>query len=420
MAKENSIKCPECGAEIDVNAVLYHQLSEQAKKENEKKFAKKEQELSEKEKQLKEDRKKQDEVVEQEVDSKLKAEKKKLEESIRKKVNDDKMDEMEAMKKELDEKSEQVKQLGKLKADLARTEREKQELKDQITAEQEEKFNQLLAKEKEKIQNDEGEKNKTELQKRQKLIEDLNSKLEEAKRKLVESSNKQTGEIKEIELRDFLKVTFPIDEIGDVPSGVNGADVMQYVRSNIGQPSGLILYERKETQKKWGADWVSKLKDDGRRAKADICVIVSHAMPPDNQETHFREGVWVCTFSDVKILTTLLRDGLIKQYAAITSQTDKGTKAEMLYAYLHSPEFKNHITGVLDAFKKMDAALQKERVDALKKFAERDADILQAKQSLINFWHKVDRIATDSLSKEIKILETPVQPQLGEGQVEAN
>jgi len=85
---------------------------------------------------------------------------------------------------------------------------------------------------------------------------------------------------------------------------------------------------------------------------------------------------------------------------------------EMLYDYLRSNDFQNHIVGILDAFKKMDKALSKDKEDSLKKFAERDAHIFQAKQSIISFWGRVDGIATDSLNQEMKILENSTVKQI--------
>lgn len=409
--KESIIKCPECGAEIDVNTVLYNQLEEQIKNVYDKKALKKEKEFEERAKEIesekeeiKKEKSKLNDLVDKQVQSKIKLEKAKIEKTVREQIEEEKSEQLKTLENELKQKSEQVKELNKTKGELARAQREKEELKDKLEAEAEKKFNELLVQEKEKIKLAESEKNKIELQKRDKLIDDLNKRLEDAQTKLEHGSNKLSGEVKEIELRDFLKFTFPIDEISDVPSGVTGADVIQTVKNNSGQPSGIILYERKQTQS-FGKDWISKLKDDGRKVKADICVIVTQAMPSDNRETHFRDGVWVCRADDIKIITTLLRDGLLKQYSALSSQTDKGTKMEMLYDYLRSSDFQNHIIGIIDAFKKMDKSLQKEKDDALKKFAEREAHIFQAKQSVLNFWGRVDGIAIDSLNKEMKLLD---------------
>ena len=54
-------------------------------------------------------------------------------------------------------KSEQVKELNKTKADIARLQREKDELKGTIEAEQSEKFNNQLALEKEKFNSEKSE-----------------------------------------------------------------------------------------------------------------------------------------------------------------------------------------------------------------------------------------------------------------------
>jgi hypothetical protein len=418
--KENIIKCPECGTEINVSDILYHKVRDQLKKDYETKNAKKDREYQKMllDLQVEKDQLAKDKItIQQKVESALKTrldtEKTKLEKSIRKQVEDDKSEQLNLLEKELKLKSEQLRELNRTKGELARVQREKDELKETIEAENEKKFSELLMLEKEKIKSVETEKSKTELQKRDKLIEDLNKRLEDAQTKLATGSNKLSGEVKEIELRDYLILNFPFDEIKDVPSGVTGADVYQIVRNNVGQPSGIILYERKQTMS-FNREWISKLKDDGRKIKADICVIVTKAMPKDKNETHFNDGVWVCNFEDIKIITTLLRDGLLKQYSALASQSDKGTKMEMLYDYLRSNDFQNHIVGIIDAFKKMDKALDKEKDDSLKRFAERESHIYQAKKSVISFWGRVDGIATDSLNQDMKVLESTTLKELSE------
>jgi hypothetical protein len=408
---QSVINCPKCGAQINVSDILYHEVEEELQKDYENKNAKRQRDFDRKLKEIKEERTtlaKQKESLQQQIDSavqeRLKSEKTQLEKKLRFQIEDEKSEQVKALETELKQKSEQLKDLNKTRADVARLQREKSELKEQIEAQAERKFSDQLAQEREKIKSSEKEKVQTELQKRDKLIEDLNKRLEDAQTKLEQGSNKLSGEVKEIELRDFLKTAYPIDEIKDVPSGITGADVIQLVRNNLGQPSGTILYERKQTQR-FDDKWIPKLKEDGRATKADICVIVTKAMPNDNPETHFRDGVWVCTSNDAKIISALLRDGLIKQYSALSSQADKGSKMEMLYSYLISNDFKNHILGILEAFRSMDKSLEKEREDAIRKFAEREAHIFKAKQSVLNFAGRIEGIASDVLSQEIKMLE---------------
>ena len=277
-----------------------------------------------------------------------------------------------------------------------------------MEAESQAKFNDLLAQERERIRASESEKSKLDVQKRDKLIEDLTKRLDEAQTKLEQGSqsNKLTGEVTEIELRDFLRQAFPIDSIEDVPSGIRGADCIQTVKNSLGQPIASILYERKSTMN-FTESWVGKLKVDGRTIKADVLVIVTRAMPRDNDQTHFREGVWVTTFDDLPLLTTLLRDGLIKQSAALFSQENRADKMSLLYSYLLSNDFKNIILGILDSFQKMDKAVTKEKEQMVKMLAERESHIFQAKQSILSFWGRVEGIASDGLNQQMQQLEKP-------------
>lgn len=417
MAKtQNVIACPKCGAEINVSDILYRQVDDELRKGYEDKNARRQREVDKQLKEVNEEKAtlaKQKESFQAQVDSavqqKLKTQRTSMEKKIRAEVEDEKSEEVNTLQAELKLKSDQVKELNKARADVARLQREKSELKVQVEAEAEQKFTSQLAQEREKITKSEREKTQTDLQKKDKLIDDLNRRLLDAQTKLEQGSNKLSGEVKEIELREFLRSAHPIDEIKDVPSGITGADVIQFVRNNLGHASGTILYERKQTQR-FDDKWIPKLKEDGRATKSDICVLITKAMPNDNSNTHLRDGVWVCTPNDLTILSALLRDGLIKQYSALSSQADKGSKMEMLYSYLVSNDFKNHILGILEAFRGMDKSLQKERDDAIKKFAEREGQIFKAKQSVLNFAGRIEGIAGDSLSQEIKLLENSTTP----------
>lgn len=378
--------------------------------EYEAKIAQKDIEYQEKEKAI---QRAQDEVqkaiedIQTQVDAavklKLSAEKSAMEKTLRKQIDEEKSEQVKTLEDELNLKNNQLKELNKTRADLAKLQREKDGLKEELEATYQKKLNDDLAEEREKIKKAEADKTKDEIQKQDRLIANLKQQLLDAQTKLEQGSQKMAGEVKEIEMRDFLKAAFPIDEISDVPSGMRGADVIQIVKNNIGQPSGVILYERKETQN-FADAWIGKLKDDGRASKADVLVLVTRTMPKDNQNTHFRDGVWVCSFDYLPDVVMLLRDGMIKVSAALVSQQNKGSKMEMLYDYLLSNDFVNHITGILDAFRKMDRSVASEKEAALKRFAERESHILLAKQSVLGFWGRVSGIASDGLNDQMKLL----------------
>src|SRR5438477_167427 len=113
------------------------------------------------------------------------------------------------------------------------------------------------------------------------------------KRKLEQGSQQLQGEALELSLEAMLKSAFPLDEIVPVPRGVNGADLIQRVRSPSGLVCGTILWEAKQT-KAWQSAWLRKLKDEQQEIGAEFAVIVTSAMPKDAREPFLRDSdVWV-------------------------------------------------------------------------------------------------------------------------------
>lgn len=112
----------------------------------------------------------------------------------------------------------------------------------------------------------------------QKKAEILKKSLDDAQMKANQGSMQIQGEIQENALRDILTRHFAIDIVDDIATGAKGADLIQNVRDNLGQTSGVIVWESKNT-KGWSDGWVDKLKEDRLRVKADIAVIVSAVLP---------------------------------------------------------------------------------------------------------------------------------------------
>ena len=169
----NTITCPECGKPINVSDVLFHQVQEQLKKDFEAQIAAKDKEFKAKELKLQQEKellsKAQDAMQEQvnaAVKQKLSVEKATMEKNLRKLIDDEKSEQVNAMEAELREKSKQITDHNKLKADYARLQRSTEELKGKVEAEAEQKFNDLLAQEKDKIRSSESEKTKPRLNSR--------------------------------------------------------------------------------------------------------------------------------------------------------------------------------------------------------------------------------------------------------------
>jgi hypothetical protein len=188
---------------------------------------------------------------------------------------------------------------------------------------------------------------------------------DEMRRKAEQGSMQLQGEAQELALEEMLRSTFPFDIISEVGKGVRGADCIQTVRNNTGQECGQIIYESKRTTS-FSAEWIEKLKVDMRNHKAEIAVIVTKTMPRDMDCFGIKDGVWICAFSEVKALASVLRDGVIRVFNAAKSQENKGDKMHLLYDYLTSSEFAEQWKAIREGFMSMKMSIQRER-DAMEK-----------------------------------------------------
>ena len=194
----------------------------------------------------------------------------------------------------------------------------------------------------------------------EKQLEDQKRLIEEMRRKAEQGSMQLQGEVQELALEELLRSAFPFDEISEVGKGVKGADCIQTVRNNFGQECGRIIYESKRTQT-FSPDWIDKLKSDMRGQGAVAAVIVTHAMPKDMNMFGEKNGVWICSFTEVKALACVLRDGIVKTFNAAKSQENKGDKMQLLYDYLTSSEFGEQWKAIREGFLSMKQSIQKER-----------------------------------------------------------
>jgi hypothetical protein len=226
----------------------------------------------------------------------------------------------------------------------------------------------------------------------EKQLDDQKKLAEEMRRKAEQGSMQLQGEVQELALEALLQTAFPFDIISEVGKGVRGADCMQTVRNNFGQECGKIIYESKRT-KDFGGDWIEKLKADMRSQGADVAVIVTQAMPKDMDGFGEKNGVWICSFADVRALVSVLRDGILKIFTATKNQQNRGDKMHLLYDYLTSNEFAEQWKAVREGFMSMRISIQKER-DAMEKLWK--AREKQLEKVLLNAAHirgSIDGIA---------------------------
>jgi len=350
----NDIKCPNCGHEFEPT----ESIREEVQKELRAKMTDWQKQQQQKlDVQLLEERKK----IQQET-----------EELIRKNIVSEFENKLRLLEQNNKDNEEKLKAARQQQLDILKKEQELKNKEEELELSLQKKLQEERTKLSDEIRKLEEQRiaaKETEYQLRlkelEKQLDDQKKSTDEMKRKLEQGSMQLQGEVQELMLEELLRSSFPFDSIEEVGKGVKGADCIQVVRNQFGQDCGKIIYESKRT-KDFSNEWIEKLKADMRSQGADVAVIVTQAMPKDLNQFAQKDGVWVCSFSEVKALAAVLRDGILKLAAASKSNENKGDKMHMLYHYLTSNEFGEQWKAIREGFMSMKLSIQKER-DAMEK-----------------------------------------------------
>ncbi len=226
----------------------------------------------------------------------------------------------------------------------------------------------------------------------EKQLDDQKKLAEEMRRKSEQGSMQLQGEVQELLLEELLKSTFPFDKIEEVGKGVRGADCIQIVRNQFGIEAGKIIYESKRT-KDFSSDWIEKLKTDMRSLGADVAVIVTQTFPKDMDRFGEKNGVYICSFTEVKSVALLLRNAILKIYEVRKSQDNKGDKMVLLYDYLVGNEFSEQWKALRDGFMSMKQSIQNERNAMEKLWKAREKALERVLLSAVHIKGSIEGIA---------------------------
>jgi hypothetical protein len=226
----------------------------------------------------------------------------------------------------------------------------------------------------------------------EKQLDDQKRLAEEMRRKAEQGSMQLQGEVQELALEELLRASFPFDKVSEVGKGVRGADCILTVRNNFGQECGKIIYESKRTRD-FSVEWIDKLKADMRSQGALIAVIVTQAMPKDMECFGEKNGVWICSFSEVSALTHVLRDMIVRLFTAARSHDNKGDKMTLLYDYLTSSEFNEQWKAIREGFLSMRQSIQRERDTMEKLWKAREKQLEKVLLNAAHFRGSIEGIA---------------------------
>lgn len=351
---------------------------------------------------------------EEEVNRRVLAEKKQLqdtmEQELRKSITADLSSQLSALKEANQEQEEKLREARKQELEFLRKEQDLKTKEQELEIDLQKRLLEARSELADQIRKEESERNtlrdtehQLRLRELEKQLEDQRKLAEEMKRRAEQGSMQLQGEAQELVLEEMLRLHFPFDEVTPVGKGIRGADCIQLIRNQYGQECGRIIYESKRT-KEFIRDWVEKLKADMRSQGVDVAILVTQTMPKDMERFGEKEGIWICTFAEVKALAYVLRDGIIKISGKLRSQENKGDKMHMLYEYLTGGEFAEQWKAIREGFMSMKLSIQRER-DAMEKLWK--AREKQLEKVLLNAAHikgSIEGIA-GSDSVDLQLLE---------------
>ncbi|MBU1086940.1 MAG: DUF2130 domain-containing protein [Candidatus Omnitrophica bacterium] len=395
----NQIKCPNCGHSFDVEEALSVKLEAHFKAEYEKKAAEQADKFNQEKSRLEAEKRlfaqkqtEQAELFQSELAKQLKQEKARIESKALESVEQ----QMKSLREENDKRRAENKALKEKEVRLLKQEAELKEKQEDLQLSMEK---QMLERQKEiedKARAKERESFELEKVKLLKQLDDQKKLAEEMKRKAEQGSMQMQGEVQELALEDLLSRTYPFDRIAEVPKGVRGADSIQTVVNALQQECGSIVYESKRT-KSFANDWIDKLKQDQITCKADIAVLVTESLPSDMDRFGEKNGVWICGFNEVKSLSFVLREMLIKTHSVKLAQENKGDKMELLYSYLTSNEFVQNIKRIVENYDEMILQLNSEKKAMQKIWTIRGKQIWVVQENISALFGSIKGIAGNSL-----------------------
>lgn len=360
---DQTIRCPHCHQSIPLSEALTNQLTEHIKADFEKQRIEQEKQLTlQKETLLKEKEllMEKQKNQQQEVLTLLEAEKKKIWAIAQQKAKESQGKELKDLQTQLEENQKKLFEAEKQELELLKRTRELDERARRQELEMARKLNEERDKLVLEAKKQEAQEQQMKLAEKDKQMEILKKTIEDLRRQSEQGSMQIQGEVAEDSLRELLISSFPLDIITDVPTGINGADLVQKVNGRVGATSATVLWESKNT-KAFSELWLSKLKRDQESIKAELAILVTKELPKSVTNFGMINGVWVTTTEFALPLVTTLRLHLTEIEKVKRSLEGRDEKIMLLYNYLTGAEFKNRIENIVLSFVEMQQDLESEK-----------------------------------------------------------
>jgi len=384
------IKCPGCGHQFEPNDAIREEVQKELLTKAKEWQKRKDEEFKQKEATLLLQLQQRQEEAEKRIEEEKVRLQQTMETTLRKNIAADFENQLKLLQESCTETEEKLKLSRRKELEYLQKEQELKNKEEELELQLQKRLMDERHKLQEQIRSIEDQRIRQmelefhlKLAEKEKQLDDQKKLAEEMRRKAEQGSMQLQGEVQELLLEEILRNAFVFDKIDPVGKGVRGADCIQVICNNHGQECGKIIYESKRTLA-FSGDWIDKLKADMRAHGADVAIIVTQVLPRDMERFGERDGVYICTFLEVRSLASILRSSVMKVYAATKSQENKGEKMHMLYDYLTSVEFSEQWKAIREGYLSMKMSIQKERDTMEKLWKAREK---QLEKVLLNAAH---------------------------------
>jgi hypothetical protein len=424
---EPTIICPHCQTEIRLTESLAAPLVEATKRQFAQQLAEKDElvrkhdaAMQEREVALTKAREaisKDREALDDQVAQKLAAERLRIETEAKKQARlalatdlDQKAKELADLQGVLKERDIKLAEAQKVQAEMLKKSRELDDARREMDLTIEKRVQESIGTAREQAKRQADEELKLKVMEKEQTISAMQRKLEDMQKRLEQGSQQLQGEVQELELETVLRGRFPRDTVDPVPKGEHGGDVLHRICEPLIPLCGTILWESKRTKNR-SDGWPAKLRDDQRAAKAELAVIVSHALPKDVEVVDLVDGVWVTCPRTIVPLAVALRQALVELARSRQAGEGQQTKMELVYHYLTGPRFRHRVQSIVEKFDEMQQDLERERKTMTRLWAKREEQIREVILSTAGLYGDLQGIAGKSL-QEIEGLELPALPPI--------
>ncbi len=405
---EPTVSCPNCRAEIKLTESLAAPLVEASRREYERRLAQKDAEWMQREAALRDEESKlakQRQSIGVEVENRLKAERSAL-------IADENRKAKALVAADLDRRTREIEQLNfaltaqdrkladaqKAQLECMQKERALEDQRRELELTVEKRVQDGLTGARNQARIEAEDQLKLRVLEKEQTIASMQRQIEDLRRRAEQGSQQLQGEAQELELEGLLAQKFPFDCIEPVRKGEHGGDVIQRVCNQHGGGCGAILWETKRT-KNWSDGWLVKLREDQRAVKAEIAVIVSHALPRDVSSFELIDGIWVVHPKVMIPVAFSLRQMLLEIAGVRHASQGQQTKAEMMYGYLTGSCFRQRVEAIVEAFSAMQKDLDQERKVFTRQWAKRQEQIDRVMHSTVGLWGDLQGIAGQTIQQ---------------------